>query len=54
MTPATSGLHPELDQVVSYNIMFLMGCFYDSSLVCRNIKLEGDPIFTMAFLVYIT
>ena len=47
-----SFLHPELAQVVSYDTTFLMGDFYVSSLVCRNIKLEGDPIFPVAFLVH--
>ena len=47
-----SCLHPELAHVVSYDTTYLMGDFYVSSLVCRNIKLEGDHVFPVAFLVH--
>jgi len=41
-----------LPQLVSYDTTFSMGDFYLSVLVCRNVKLEGDPIFPVAFMIH--
>ena len=41
-----------LPQLVSYDTTFSMGDFYLSVLVCRNVKLEGDPIFPVAVMIH--
>ena len=42
----------KLKQLISYNTTFLLGDFYVSIVVARNIYFQGDPTFPVAFLVY--
>jgi hypothetical protein len=42
----------ELEQLISYDTTFCLGDFYLSVLVMRNIFIEGDPIFSVLFMVH--
>ena len=42
----------KLKQLIFYHTTFLLGDFYVSIVVARNIYFQGDPIFPVAFLIH--
>ena len=48
----TSNKNLKLKQLISYDTTFLLGEFYVSIVVARNIYFQGEPIFPVAFLIH--